>query len=141
MASEVVAMAQETVLTHHLTKGDSLIVTVSSLAAANGLVLVSTLAGMLFEERIPRLYKATYRNIQGVPLDYTGEALENYVSDGRDPCSSASHQIISENGRRCHLGVQAWFLSTSPGVSWFHQLLRRRVHWICNTLLQVPETW
>lgn len=75
LASEVVVTAQEKVITHHLTKDGRLIVTVSSLAAANRLLHVSTLAGMSVEARVPRSYMATYGKIQGVPLEYTDEAL------------------------------------------------------------------
>lgn len=91
LASEVVATAQEKVLTHRLTKDGRLIVTLSSLAAANRLLHVSILAGVPVEVRVPRSYMATYGKILGVPLEYTDEALGNYLRDQGVLCPSASH--------------------------------------------------
>lgn len=79
LAAEVVSTAQEKVLTHRLNKDGSLIVTVLSLAAANRLLQISTLAGIAVEARVPHSYMASYGRIQGVPLEYTDEDLGNYL--------------------------------------------------------------
>lgn len=91
LASEVVATAQEKVLTHRLNKDGSLIVTVSSLSAVNRLLRISTLAGMTVETRVPQTYMATYGKIQGVPLEYTDKELTNYLRD--QGVTSARRQV------------------------------------------------
>ncbi|KAH7982534.1 hypothetical protein HPB52_005477 [Rhipicephalus sanguineus] len=79
LASAVVASAQEKVIRHRLNKDGSLMVTVSTLPAANRLLAISELAGVSVEARVPYSYSATYRKIQDVPLEYSDEELQRYL--------------------------------------------------------------
>ncbi|KAL1440296.1 hypothetical protein MTO96_031681 [Rhipicephalus appendiculatus] len=53
VASAVITSAQEKVFSHHLNKDGSLMVTVSTLPAANRLLTVTELAGVAVEARVP----------------------------------------------------------------------------------------
>lgn len=79
LASAVVASAQEKVIRHRLNKDGSLMVTVSTLPAANRLLAISELAGVSVEARVPYSYSATYGKIQDVPLEYSDEELQRYL--------------------------------------------------------------
>ncbi|KAL1438638.1 hypothetical protein MTO96_047887 [Rhipicephalus appendiculatus] len=81
VASAVVTSAQEKVLNHRLNKDGSLMVTVSTLPAANRLLTVTELAGVAVEARVPYSYTANYGKIQDVPLSYTNEDLRDYLRD------------------------------------------------------------
>ncbi|KAL1470940.1 hypothetical protein MTO96_023964 [Rhipicephalus appendiculatus] len=70
VASAVVTSAQEKVLKHSLNKDGSLVVTVSTLPAANRLLTVTELAGVAVEARVPYSYTVNYGKIQDVPLSY-----------------------------------------------------------------------
>lgn len=107
LAAEVVTAAQEKVLTHRLNKDGSLMVPVSSLAAVNRLLQISSLAGITIETRVPHSYMATYGRTQGVPLEYTDEDLGNYlrsqgVKSARRHVSYRPNDdsIVSESRRR-----------------------------------------
>ncbi|KAL1447896.1 hypothetical protein MTO96_028310 [Rhipicephalus appendiculatus] len=80
-ASAVVTSAQEKVLNHRLNKDGSLMVTVSTLPAANRLLTVTQLAGVAVEARVPYSYTANYVKIQDVPLSYANEDLRDYLRD------------------------------------------------------------
>ncbi|KAH7943074.1 hypothetical protein HPB52_004891 [Rhipicephalus sanguineus] len=81
VASAVVTSAQEKVLNHRLNKDGSLMVTVSTLPAANRLLTVTELAGVAVEARVPYSYTANYGKIQDVPLSYSNEELQDYLRD------------------------------------------------------------
>lgn len=81
MASAVVTSAQDKVLNHRLNKDGSLVVTVSTLLAANRLLTVTELAGVAVEARVPYSYTANYGKIQDVPLSYSNEELQDYLRD------------------------------------------------------------
>lgn len=81
VASAIVTSAQEKVLSHRLNKDGSLLVTVSTLPAANRLLTVTELAGVSVEARVPYSYTANYGKIQDVPLSYSNEDLQEYLRD------------------------------------------------------------
>lgn len=81
MASAVVTSAQDKVLNHRLNKDGSLVVTVSTLLAANRLLTVTELAGVAVEARVQYSYTANYGKIQDVPLSYSNEELQDYLRD------------------------------------------------------------
>ncbi|KAH8032557.1 hypothetical protein HPB51_026010 [Rhipicephalus microplus] len=79
VASAVVTSAQEKVLNHRLNKNGSLVVTVSTLPAANLLLTATELAGVAVEARVPYSYTANYGKIQDVPLSNSNEELQDYL--------------------------------------------------------------
>ncbi|KAH7936319.1 hypothetical protein HPB52_021418 [Rhipicephalus sanguineus] len=81
LASAVVTTAQEKVLSHRLNKDGSLMVTTSSIPAANRLLAVTDLAGIAVEARVPYSYSATYGRIQDVPVEYSDDDLKEYLSE------------------------------------------------------------
>lgn len=81
LASAVVTTAQEKVLTHHFSKDGSLVVTVSSVNAANRLLAVTELVGMAVRAHLPRSYSATFGKIYDVPLEYADEELLSYLRE------------------------------------------------------------
>ncbi|KAL1470248.1 hypothetical protein MTO96_040541 [Rhipicephalus appendiculatus] len=81
LASAVVTTAQEKVLSHRLNKDGSLVVTMSSVPAANRLLAVTELAGVAVEARVPYSYSATYGRIQDVPVEYSDDDLKEYSSE------------------------------------------------------------
>ncbi|KAH8028514.1 hypothetical protein HPB51_017640 [Rhipicephalus microplus] len=81
VASAVVTSAQEKVLNHRLNKDESLMVTVSTLPAANRLLTVTELEGVPGEARVPYTYTGNYGKIQDVPLSYSNEDLQDYLRD------------------------------------------------------------
>ncbi|KAH7973090.1 hypothetical protein HPB52_021165 [Rhipicephalus sanguineus] len=81
LASAVVTTAQEKVLSHRLNKDGSLMVTMSSVPAANRLLAVTDLAGIAVEARVPYSYSATYGRIQDVPVEYSDDDLKEYLSE------------------------------------------------------------
>lgn len=81
LAAAVVTSAQEKVLTHRMNKDGTLIVTVSTLAAANRLLEVTEIAGMAIRASVPRAYSANFGKILGVPLEYTDSELLEYLRD------------------------------------------------------------
>ncbi|KAH7982621.1 hypothetical protein HPB52_006173 [Rhipicephalus sanguineus] len=81
LASAVVTTAQEKVLSHRLNKDDSLMVTTSSVPAANRLLAVTDLAGIAVEARVPYSYSATYGRIQDVPVEYSDDDLKEYLTE------------------------------------------------------------
>ncbi|KAH7963627.1 hypothetical protein HPB52_022295 [Rhipicephalus sanguineus] len=81
LASAVVTTAQEKVLSHRLNKDGSLMVTISSVPAANRLLAVTDLAGIAVEARVPYSYSATYGRIRDVPVEYSDDDLKEYLSE------------------------------------------------------------
>ncbi|KAL1474206.1 hypothetical protein MTO96_038157 [Rhipicephalus appendiculatus] len=81
LASAVVTTAQEKVLSHCLNKDGSLMVTMSSVPAANRPLAVTELAGVVVEARVPYSYSATYGRIQDVPVEYSDDDLKEYLSE------------------------------------------------------------
>lgn len=96
LASAVVSTAQEKVLTHRFNKDGGLVVTVSSLNAANRLLAVTELVGMAVQARLPRSYSATSGKIYDVPLEYTDEELLSYLRD--QGVTSAKRQVSYDRG-------------------------------------------
>ncbi|KAL1483917.1 hypothetical protein MTO96_032875 [Rhipicephalus appendiculatus] len=81
LASAVVTTAQEKVLSHRLNKDRSLMVTMSSVPAANRLLAVTELADVAVEARVPYSYSATYGTIHDVPVEYSDGDLKEYFSE------------------------------------------------------------
>ncbi|XP_077548032.1 uncharacterized protein LOC144160707 [Haemaphysalis longicornis] len=96
LASAVVSIAQEKVLTHRFNKDGGLVVTVSTLNAANRLLAVTELVGMTVQARLPRSYSATCGKIDDVPLEYTDEELLSYLRD--QGVTSAKRQVSYDRG-------------------------------------------
>lgn len=96
LASAVVSIAQEKVLTHRFNKDGGLVVTVSTLNAANRLLAVTELVGMTVQARLPRSYSATSGKIDDVPLEYTDEELLSYLRD--QGVTSAKRQVSYDRG-------------------------------------------
>ncbi|KAL1442313.1 hypothetical protein MTO96_046462 [Rhipicephalus appendiculatus] len=80
-ASAVVTIAQEKVFSHRLNKDGSVMVTMSSVPAANRLLAVTELAGVAVEAHVPHSYSATYGRIQDVPVEYSDDDLKEYLSE------------------------------------------------------------
>ncbi|KAH8041768.1 hypothetical protein HPB51_017890 [Rhipicephalus microplus] len=79
VTSSVVTSAQEKVLKHRLNKDGSLMVTVSTLPAANRLLTVTELASVPVDARVTYSYTANYAKIQDVSLSYSNEDLPDYL--------------------------------------------------------------
>lgn len=81
LASEIVAVSQEKLLSHRITKDGSLAVNVASLPSANRLLAVATLSGVACTAIVPKSYSRSIGKITGVPLEYRDEELLEYLKD------------------------------------------------------------
>ncbi|KAH7962814.1 hypothetical protein HPB52_018067 [Rhipicephalus sanguineus] len=98
LASAVVTTAQEKVLSHRLNKDGSLMVTMSSVPAANRLLAVTDLAGIAVEARVPYSYSATYGRIQDVPVEYSDDDLKEYLSEQGPRCANCGADHAASYG-------------------------------------------
>ncbi|KAH7956801.1 hypothetical protein HPB52_012795 [Rhipicephalus sanguineus] len=78
----------------------SLMVTVSTLPAANRLLAISELAGVRVEARVPYSYSDTYGNIQDVLLEYSDEELERCLQAQGSARRQVSGVPCDESRRR-----------------------------------------
>lgn len=81
LAAEIVAVAQEKLLSHQFTKDGSLVVNVSSLTSANKLLAITALAGIPCTSNVPASYSRSVGKITGVPREYKDEQLLEYLKD------------------------------------------------------------
>ncbi|KAL1477823.1 hypothetical protein MTO96_035449 [Rhipicephalus appendiculatus] len=110
VASAVVTSAQEKVLNHRLNKDGSLMVTVSTLPAANRLLTVTELAGVAVEARVPYSYTANYGKIQDVLLSYSNEDLRDYLRETscQQGGSPSSHPKMEARSKRYAVDPLFW---------------------------------
>ncbi|CAN7945588.1 unnamed protein product [Ixodes hexagonus] len=81
LASEILQVSQEKLLSHRFTSDGSLAVNVTSLTSANRLLAVSTLAGITCAATVPKSYSKSIGKITGVPVEYREDELLEYLKD------------------------------------------------------------